>query len=386
MEKYKIIETIGDGTYGIVYKGINTETNEYVAIKKMKKKYTDWEECISLKEVQALISLKHSNIVTLNELILENEELIMIFEFIGVNLFEYSKNINEIPEYKIRNISFQILQGLAYMHKNNFFHRDLKPENILISGDQVKLADFGLAKEINCNPPNTDYVATRWYRSPEVILNSDKYSSPIDIFALGCIIAELYMGKPIFPGKSANEQMNKICEILGTPNQSDWPDGYILAQKINYNFPQMRSKKLKHIIPKASESAINLLESMLNFNPSKRPSAVKCLQHSFFQCNDVLKFYGFKINKEEDANNDINGERNKKNINFAMSMNSNNNFMNLNNDDNNMLGGGNISEPNLIGNDNLYNSEIINNNSNNGNLYSNNKFKGGKIKFEDLLE
>ena len=125
---------------------------------------------------------------------------------------------------------------------------------------------------------------------------------------------------------------------------------------------------------------------MLNFNPSKRPSAVKCLQHSFFQCNDVLKFYGFKINKEDDSNNDINGERNKKNINFAMSMNSNNNFMNLNNDDNNNLGGGNISEPNLIGNDNLYNSEIINNNSNNGHLYSNNKFKGGKIKFEDLLE
>ena len=189
MEKYKIIETVGDGTYGTVYKGINTKTNEYVAIKKMKKKYTDWDECLSLKEVQALLTLKHSNIVTLNVLILENNELIMVFEFIGVNLFEYLKNLEEIPEYKIRNIAFQALQGLAYMHKNNFFHRDIKPENILISGDQVKLADFGLAKEIKSEPPFTDYVATRWYRAPEVILNSKTYSSPIDIFALGAIIA-----------------------------------------------------------------------------------------------------------------------------------------------------------------------------------------------------
>ena len=190
----------------------------------MKKQYTDWEECKSLKEVVALRTLKHSNIVTLNELILENNELIMVFEFIGVNLFEYLKNLEEIPEYKIRNIAFQALQGLAYMHKNNFFHRDIKPENILISGDQVKLADFGLAKEIKSEPPFTDYVATRWYR-----VNSKTYSSPIDIFALGAIIAELYLNVPLFPGKNA------------------------------------------------SENPINLLEFMLNFIPNKRSTAVKCL-------------------------------------------------------------------------------------------------------------
>ena len=117
MEKYRIIETIGDGTYGTVYKGIKNDTNEYVAIKKMKKQYTDWEECKSLKEVVALRTLKHSNIVTLNELILENNELIMVFEFIGVNLFEYLKNLEEIPEYKIRNMAFRALQGLAITQK-----------------------------------------------------------------------------------------------------------------------------------------------------------------------------------------------------------------------------------------------------------------------------
>ena len=325
MEKYKIIETIGDGTYGIVYKGINTKTNEYVAIKKMKKKYTDWDECLSLKEVQALLTLKHSNIVTLNELILQKNELNMIFEFIGQNLFEYAKNMNEIPEYKIRNISFQILQGLAYMHKNNFFHRDMKPENILISGDQVKLADFGLARDINSEPPFTDYVATRWYRSPEVILNSKIYSSPIDIFALGAIIAELYTGVPLFPGKEASDQMNKICEVLGTPSQSDWNEGYDLANQIHFKFPQFRGKKLKNVINRASDNAINLLEMMLCFNPSKRPSAVKCLQHPFFQCNEILRYFGFNVKKE-----DIEEKKNNNNNNFAMSMNNrSNNFLNL---------------------------------------------------------
>jgi protein kinase len=294
----------------------------------MKKKYTDWDECLSLKEVQALLTLKHSNIVTLNELILQKNELNMIFEFIGQNLFEYAKNMNEIPEYKIRNIAFQILQGLAYMHKNNFFHRDMKPENILISGDQVKLADFGLARDINSEPPFTDYVATRWYRSPEVILNSKVYSSPIDIFALGAIIAELYTGVPLFPGKEASDQMNKICEILGTPCQSDWNEGFNLASQIHFKFPQFRGKKLKNVIYRACDNAINLLESMLCFNPSKRPSAVKCLQHPFFQCNEILRYFGFNLKKEESED--------KKNCNFALSLNSkSSNFLNLIDEENN---------------------------------------------------
>ena len=375
MEKYKIIETIGDGTYGIVYKGINTKTNEYVAIKKMKKKYTDWDECLSLKEVQALLTLKHSNIVTLNELILQKNELNMIFEFIGQNLFEYAKNMNEIPEYKIRNISFQILQGLAYMHKNNFFHRDMKPENILISGDQVKLADFGLARDINSEPPFTDYVATRWYRSPEVILNSKVYSSPIDIFALGAIIAELYTGVPLFPGKEASDQMNKICEVLGTPSQSDWNEGYDLANQIHFKFPQYRGKKLKNVIHRASDLAINLLEMMLCFNPSKRPSAVKCLQHPFFQCNEILRYFGFNVKKEE------NEEKKNNNNNFAMSMNSrSNNFLNLIEEGNNNNYSGNKQKKQ---NEFNYEEDVFfsQNNSNSKLQKSNNNLK----RFEDFL-
>lgn len=110
------------------------------------------------------------------------------------------------------------MQGLAYCHKQGFFHRDLKPENLLVNNDQIKIADFGLAREIRSRPPYTDYVATRWYRAPELLLRSTIYSSPVDIFAMGCIMAELYLLKPIFPGNSEADQLYKICAILGSPS------------------------------------------------------------------------------------------------------------------------------------------------------------------------
>ena len=122
--------------------------------------------------------------------------------------------------------------------------------------------------------------------------------------------------------------MNKICEILGTPCQSDWNEGFNLASQIHFKFPQFRGKKLKNVIFRACDNAINLLESMLCFNPSKRPSAVKCLQHPFFQCNEILRYFGFNLKKEESED--------KKNCNFALSLNSkSSNFLNLIDEENN---------------------------------------------------
>ncbi|GAA6111904.1 serine/threonine-protein kinase ICK-like isoform X1 [Tachysurus ichikawai] len=115
---------------------------------------------------------------------------------------------------------YQILQGLAFIHKHGFFHRDMKPENLLCMGpDLVKIADFGLAREIRSCPPYTGYVSTRWYRAPEVLLNSTRYSSPIDQWAVGCIMAELYKLRPLFPGSSEIDTIFKICHVLGTPKQ-----------------------------------------------------------------------------------------------------------------------------------------------------------------------
>ena len=119
-----------------------------------------------------------------------------------------------MPESRIRNWSYQIIQGLNYIHKNGFFHRDMKPENILVTGDRVKIADFGLAREIRSRPPYTEYVSTRWYRAPEVLLRSPYYSAPIDMFALGAIIAELYTLRPLFPGSSEADEVVKMCRSV----------------------------------------------------------------------------------------------------------------------------------------------------------------------------
>ncbi len=135
-------------------------------------------------------------------------------------IFFFSFSDHLFPESVVKSIIFQVMQGLSYMHKYGFFHRDLKPENLLCNGpDLVKIADFGLAREIRSRPPYTDYVSTRWYRGPEILLRSTYYSSPIDIWAIGCIAAECYTLRPLFPGSSEIDQLFKICSVLGTPTK-----------------------------------------------------------------------------------------------------------------------------------------------------------------------
>jgi serine/threonine protein kinase len=169
------------------------------------------------------------------------------------------------------------------MHKKGFFHRDLKPENLLATGDIVKIADFGLAREIRSRPPFTDYVSTRWYRAPEILLRSTTYNSPIDIFAIGAIMAELYMLRPLFPGQNETDQIYKTWAVLGSPKKTDWPEGYKLASQIGFSFPKFVSTSLATIIPNATEEAIDLMEKMMQFDPEKRPTAAQCLEHDYFK-------------------------------------------------------------------------------------------------------
>eukprot|EP00002_Diphylleia_rotans_P024503 TRINITY_DN4841_c0_g1_i3.p1 TRINITY_DN4841_c0_g1~~TRINITY_DN4841_c0_g1_i3.p1 ORF type:complete len:176 (+),score=40.08 TRINITY_DN4841_c0_g1_i3:107-634(+) len=164
MNRYKITKQLGDGTYGSVVQAIYKPTNEVVAIKKMKRKFHKWQECMELKEIKALKKLNHPNIIKLREVLRENDELNFVFEFMDYNLYQLIKDRDRfLPESKIRNLMYQQLQGIAYMHKQGYFHRDIKPENMLICRDVLKVADFGLAKEIRSRPPYTDYVSTRWF-------------------------------------------------------------------------------------------------------------------------------------------------------------------------------------------------------------------------------
>lgn len=166
-----------------------------MAIKKIKKKYSSWDECVNLREVKSLRKLNHQNIVRLKEALRENDELFLIFEYAETNVLKmYQAVKNEgtrMPESTVKRIMYETTAGLAYMHKHGFFHRDMKPENLLVTTKKVvKLADFGLAREIRSLPPYTDYISTLWYRAPENLLRSTNYNSAIDIFALGCIMVD----------------------------------------------------------------------------------------------------------------------------------------------------------------------------------------------------
>ena len=169
------------------------------------------------------------------------------------------------------------------MHKYGFFHRDMKPENLLLTGKKIKIADFGLAREIRSIPPYTEYVSTRYYRAPECILRSTNYNSPIDIWALGCILAEMYMHPmPLFYGSTEKEVFYKICSILGSPNNNIWPEGINQANLIGMKIPQNHGTNLKNIVIGASDEAIDLMEKMLKWDPNSRETASNLLNHPFF--------------------------------------------------------------------------------------------------------
>lgn len=301
MDKYELVSQIGDGTFGSVAKAISKKTGQVVAIKKMKQKFYTWEECVKLPEVDVVRRLHgHPNIVKLREVIRENNELFFVFEFMDDDLLGVIKKAKQahkgsdaassscIPYPKVKSYMRQLLQSLAYIHKRGYFHRDLKPENLLVKregqGDEiVKLADFGLVKEIRARAPFTDYVSTRWYRAPELLLQDRFYSSPVDIWAAGCIMSELMTTLPLFPGTNEVDQLYKIMTVLGSPTEKTWPGGMALARKIRYSFPAVQGVGIVKTLPSHTPAlALDLLAQMLTYDPKARPTAEQCLQHPFF--------------------------------------------------------------------------------------------------------
>lgn len=305
MKKYKIMDVIGDGTYGIVYKAINLSTQEFVAIKKMKNDYENYTDIIKLKEISLNLKIDHPNIIKILEIIHDKEEkkLYIVFEYVETNLLDFIidhyKSNKMIDEKLIRNIINQILQGLYYLHVNGIIHRDIKPENILFDYKNliVKIADFGLAKQLFYsknekldlkNVNNTDYVATRWYRAPEIILKSKRYTFNSDIFSLGCVFAELLTQQPLFPGNNEVDQIQKYCEKLVVPDIQEWPEFYILSNKLSIKLASNKQNKLNEILFRGTNLALNLIEKMININPNKRYGAIQCLQHPYFQVHSNL--------------------------------------------------------------------------------------------------
>ncbi|XP_050229749.1 cyclin-dependent kinase F-4-like [Mercurialis annua] len=287
MEKYLFLEPLGEGSYGSVWQAENKTTKEIVAIKIVKKSYYTLQQCLNLPEVKASRKMNHPNIVKLKEISLEMNTLFLVFECMDCNLSQLiqHRKRNNLPfsESEIRNLCFQIFHALDYMHRQGYFHRDLKPENLLLKKGIIKIGDLGLAREVHPESPYTQYVGTRWYEAPEVLLGSRWYSSKADMWAMGAIIAELFSLSPLFPGRNGGDQMQKICKIMGSPTVESWPNGVNLAGLIGYQFPELGGTELSSVVPSAGDEARSLIEKLCSWDPSLRPTAVAALRHPFFQ-------------------------------------------------------------------------------------------------------
>jgi serine/threonine protein kinase len=313
MDYYQMITRLGGGSFADVYKALEKSTGELVAIKVLKRKYKKWDDCNELMECRSLQKLHNEstygkpgeeNIIKLKQIIFikKTGTLNLIFEYMETDLLELmkSREPKTLEENQIRDIMHQTLLGLSFMHKYGFFHRDMKPENLLLTRNKLKIADFGLAREIRSVPPYTEYVSTRYYRAPECILKSTNYNSPIDIWGLGCIMAEMYTHpQPLFCGSNEKEVLFRICSILGTPTHDTWNDGIRQANIIGMKFPTCPGTDLEKVIPGASAEAIDLMKQMIQWDPNKRATAKNLLKHPFFTNHTIDNYY------YSSGNNDI---------------------------------------------------------------------------------
>lgn len=282
---YSVLCTLGEGSFGKVYKAEHRKTGEVVAVKQIKLGSKSWEEALRSTELQALKTLRHAFIVRLRELLRSPKDgnLFFVFEFIDSDLCKVLKKYPQgLAESRAADLTRQLLAGLAHMHQHNFFHRDIKPENILFdtSSETLRIADFGTCRSVRARPPFTEYVGTRWYRAPECLLRHGVYSTPVDVWAAGLIFAELIRGSPVFMGTSSIDQMYKIVTVLGQP--TDWPEFARLAQAMRFRPPDGSGCGLRRVLPNASSPTLALLAEAVAVNPRRRPLARKCLEHPCF--------------------------------------------------------------------------------------------------------
>lgn len=287
MEKYQKLEKIGEGTYGVVYKGKNRKTGEIIALKNIRLEAEDEGiPSTAIREISLLKLLEHPNIVRLHDVVHSETQLTLVFEYLDQDLKKYLDAASDkgLESHSVKSFLYQLLQGVSYCHQHRVLHRDLKPQNLLINMEgELKLGDFGLARAFGIPVRSyTNEVVTLWYRAPDVLLGSKKYSTSVDIWSVGCIFAEMVNGRPLFPGTSDADQLFKIFEILGTPSLESWP-GMKELSEYKENFPQFPGSSLQEICPTLDEEGINLLGLMLQYDPDKRISAEEALRHHYFE-------------------------------------------------------------------------------------------------------
>uniref|UniRef100_A0A6A7G8S3 Cyclin-dependent kinase C-1 n=1 Tax=Hirondellea gigas TaxID=1518452 RepID=A0A6A7G8S3_9CRUS len=333
IDKFEQINKIGEGTYGAVYRA-KAPSGKYVALKRIRmENEKEGFPITAIREIKILKALDHPNILPLLDVVtssaqLDNwsssskrqktgdknadPEIYMVFEYLDHDLAGIMRNHEvTLQEKHIKYYVRSILEALYYIHeKCNVLHRDIKGSNVLINNDgKVKLADFGLSRQFHPDE-NRDYtnrVVTLWYRAPELLLGLKKYSSPIDMWSLGCVFAELVFGKPTFPGETELAQIDLICQLVGSPTEESYKGCSKFPVQLKKRYPRnlaQRWRKLKTQCP----LAYDLLDKLLVLDPSKRLSAVKALDHEFFQAlphaekaplDSILPSHDYETTKRE---------------------------------------------------------------------------------------
>ncbi|KAF9309276.1 negative regulator of the PHO system [Podila horticola] len=289
MERYQSLEKIGEGTYATVFKGKNRSNGDAVALKEIRLDSEEGAPSTAIREISLMKELRHPNIVRLHDVIHTENKLTLVFEYMDQDLKKYMDqhgNRGALGPIVIKAFMYQLLKGVAFCHENRVLHRDLKPQNLLINRKgELKLGDFGLARAFGI-PVNTfsNEVVTLWYRAPDVLLGSKTYSTSIDIWSAGCIMAEMYLGKPLFAGSNNQDELMKIFKVMGTPTEDTWP-GVSKLSEYRKDFPYYPPKSLSSVVPMIDSFGMDLLMQMLIYQPQRRITAKDALNHVYF--NDI---------------------------------------------------------------------------------------------------
>ncbi|KAF9188995.1 negative regulator of the PHO system [Haplosporangium sp. Z 767] len=301
MERYQSLEKIGEGTYATVFKGKNRSNGEAVALKEIRLDSEEGAPSTAIREISLMKELRHPNIVRLHDVIHTENKLTLVFEYMDQDLKKYMDqhgNRGALGPIVIKAFMYQLLKGVAFCHENRVLHRDLKPQNLLINRKgELKLGDFGLARAFGI-PVNTfsNEVVTLWYRAPDVLLGSKTYSTSIDIWSAGCIMAEMYLGKPLFAGSNNQDELLKIFKVMGTPTEETWP-GVTKLSEYRKDFPYYPPKPLSTVVPMIDTFGMDLLMQMLIYQPQRRITAKDALNHVYF--NDIRGYANLQQQQQQ---------------------------------------------------------------------------------------